>query len=40
MTADVLAALQAAAASGIRIAYAADPTLRTWEVLDRNITTR
>jgi lysine decarboxylase len=40
ITADALDALRAAAASGVRIAYASDPTLRTWEVLRRNITTR
>ncbi len=40
ITADALGALREAAASGVRIAYASDPTLRTWEVLDRNITTR
>lgn len=33
ITADVLAALQAAAASGVRIAYARDPSLRTYEVV-------
>jgi arginine decarboxylase len=40
VTAAALDALRAAADSGVRIAYASDPTLQTWEVLTRQVTTR
>jgi lysine decarboxylase len=35
ITADVLDALRSAAATGIRIAYAADPSLQTFQVVAR-----
>ncbi|HEU5266838.1 MAG TPA: hypothetical protein VFU35_09055, partial [Jatrophihabitans sp.] len=40
ITAAALAALRDAAAAGVRIAYASDPSLRTWEVLKSEVTTR
>ncbi len=40
ITADALDALRGAAESGVRIAYASDPTLRTWEVAETETSRR